>query len=296
MAVARRIRRRGWMNAAKKTPQAPEPRRPSVPHLAVRSRTGGSLAEARVYVFDIEGTLVDTVLPSLNCWTQTLAEFGHTFRTADIHRYEGMDAEDMLTELLPESECRETRELVLDKYRWRMRTEVLPTLRAFPGVRTLIADLKSRGAAVALVTTARDEELAHYRSLIEVDDLVDTVVSGGEVERGMPHPDLLEAVLERLGTRHPGDALLIGDTPYDAEAAHHVRMRAVGMLSGLYAKADLVNAGCQAVFLDPRSLHSALALPEHAAAPVAAEPGSEVGSELEVDAETVPTAPAPEAA
>lgn len=266
MAVARRIRRRGWMNAANKTNQTVEPRRPVVRHLAVRSRTGGSLAEAKAYVFVVEGAVIDTVLPSVNCWLQTLAEFGFTFRTADVHRYHGMDPEGLLDRLLPADESPETKEFILAKYRARWVAEVVPLLRPFPGVRELIGDLVSRGAKVALVTTARGEELAQYRALLGLDDPTSVqVVSGDDVARGMPHPDLLAGALDRLGVRQPGDVLLVGASPFDAEAGHAARMRSVGMLSGLFARADLIDAGCQAVFLDARSLQLALAAPEIAA-------------------------------
>lgn len=254
------------MNAANKTNQTVEPRRPVVRHLAVRSRTGGSLAEAKAYVFVVEGAVIDTVLPSVNCWLQTLAEFGFTFRTADVHRYHGMDPEGLLDRLLPDDESPETKEFILSKYRARWVAEVVPLLRPFPGVRELIGDLVSRGAKVALVTTARGEELAQYRTLLGLDDATPVqVVSGDDVTRGMPHPDLLAGALDRLGVRQPGDVLLVGASPFDAEAGHAARMRSVGMLSGLFARADLIDAGCQAVFLDARSLQLALAAPEIAA-------------------------------
>nr|WP_284694248.1 HAD hydrolase-like protein [Rhodoplanes serenus] len=265
MAVARRIRRRGWMNAANKTAADAEPRRPVVRHLAVRSRVGGSLAEARAYLLVVEGVLVDTVLPSVNCWLQTLAEFGFTFRTADVHRFQGLDAADLLDRLLPAGEAQENKEFILAKYQMRFVGEVLPTLRVMPGVRDLVADLVGRGAKVALVSAARGEELAGYRALLGLDDLVATVVSGDDVANGMPHPDRLAAALDRLGIRQPADALLVGPSPYDAEAAHLAKIRAVGMLSGLFARADLMNAGCRDVFLDPKSVRLALATSEVAA-------------------------------
>lgn len=264
MAVARRIRRRGWMTAANKTNQTVEPKRPVVRHLAVRSRAGGSLAEAKAYVFVVEGAVIDTVLTSTNCWLQTLTEFGHTFRTADVHRYHGMDPDALLDALLPVVDTPETKEFILAKYRMRWAGEVMPTLRPFPGVRELIFDLASRGAAVALVTHACGEELTQMRALLGLDETV-TVVSGDDVPRGMPHADRIGAALERLGIRQPGDALVVGASPWDAEAAHAAHTRAVGVLSGLFARADLLEAGCQSVFLDAKSLAGALATPEIAA-------------------------------
>lgn len=263
MAVARRIRRRGWMTAANKTNETVEPKRPVVRHLAVRSRTSGSLTEAKAYVFVVEGAVIDTVLPSTNCWLQTLTEFGHAFRTADLHRYHGLDPDALLDALLPDVDAPE-KEFILAKYRTRWIGEVMPTLRPFPGVRELILDLVSRGAAVALVTHARDEELAQIRTLLGLDESV-TILSGDDVARGMPHADRIGTALERLGVRHPGDALVIGASPWDAEAAHGAHTRSVGVLTGLFARADLLEAGCQSVFLDAKSLAGALARPEIAA-------------------------------
>ncbi|MFD2183433.1 HAD family hydrolase [Rhodoplanes azumiensis] len=264
MAVARRIRRRGWMTAANKANQTVEPKRPVVRHLAVRSRAGGSLAEAKAYVFVVEGAVIDTVLPSTNCWLQTLTEFGHTFRTADVHRYHGLDPDAQLDALLPSPDEPETKAFILAKYRMRWTGEVMPTLRPFPGVRELILDLASRGAAVALVTHARGDELTRTRALLGFDETV-AIVSGDDVARGMPHADRIGAALGRLAVRHPGDALVIGASPWDAEAAHAAHTRSVGMLTGLFARADLLEAGCQSVFLDAKSLAGALATPEIAA-------------------------------
>jgi HAD superfamily hydrolase (TIGR01509 family) len=249
------------MNAARKAAQ-PDTRQPVVRHLASRIPVIAPVASARAYIFDVEGTLIDTVLPSLNCWCQTLAEFGFSFRTADLHRYSGMDAKEVLARLLPQSA--ELKDFILSKYNWRFRTEVLPTVRAIPGARELVATLKLRGAKIALATTCHPDELAHYRTCLGADEFVDVFVSGDDVRRGKPHPDVIMAALKRLGGVHPGDAVFIGDTPYDAEAARQARVRSFGVLSGHFPRADLLGAGCAAIFLDPKSMSQALAAPEAA--------------------------------
>jgi HAD superfamily hydrolase (TIGR01509 family) len=137
----------------------------------------------------------------------------------------------------------------------------LPHIHAFTGVRSLFQALRAAGNTIALTTTCRPDELAHYRKCMNVDDLVDVVVTAEDVKRGKPHPDLLLAALKRLGLAHAGEAVTVGDTPYDAEAARSARMRSVGMLSGLFPRADLLGAGCTAVYLDPKSLCDALAQP-----------------------------------
>ncbi len=263
MPVARRIRRRGWMNAAKRASQL-ETSRPIVRHFpAARARAVTPVEKASVYVFDVEGTLVDTVLPALNCWCQTLEEFGLVYRTADLHRFSGLDAQEVLERLLPQRHAAE--EFILSKFVHRFRSEVLPAIRAFPGARELLATLKRGGAKIALATCCDPEELAHYRNSLNADDCIDVFVSGDDIRRGKPHPDLVTTALKRLGVAHPGEAVFVGDTPYDAEAAHRAGVRSFGMLSGHFSRADLLAAGCAAAFLDVKSLDQALAEPAAAA-------------------------------
>jgi HAD superfamily hydrolase (TIGR01509 family) len=259
MPVARRMRRRGWMNAARKATQK-DTRPKVVSHLPTRSNIA-PVAGARAYIFDVEGTLVDTVLPSLNCWCQTLSEFGFSFRTADLHRYSGMNEKEVLAQLLPDDA--EIREFILSKYTSRFRTEVLPTVRTVAGAHDLIATLKLQGAQIVLATNCEREDLDHYRACLGADEYIDAVVSGDDVRRGKPHPDVIMAALKRLGCT-PDEAVYVGDTPYDAEAARQTRVRSFGVLSGHFPRADLLAAGCSAIFLDPKSMNLALAAPQAA--------------------------------
>ncbi len=257
MAVARRLRRRGWMNAARRS--APAVRRPTPAETgAVRARPETPVPPARGFIFDIEGTLVDSVLPTLHCWCETLADFGLMFHTADLLPYSGLDGGEMLDRLLRRDQARDLKEWILAKQDMRFRSEYLPQVRAFPGVRELFLGLRAAVDKLALASNCNPDELAHYRKCMNIDDLVDAVVAGDEVKRGKPHPDVLLLALKRLGLAHPVDVVVVGDTPYDAEAAHQARMRAVGMLSGLFPRADLLAAGCTAIYLDPKSMRMAL--------------------------------------
>ena len=260
MAVARRLRRRGWMNAAKRA-APPVQRRPVIDPGSLRTRPVMPVPRARAFIFDVEGTLVDSVLPTLHSWCDALADFGFSFHTADLHQYSGLSGKDLLEKLLPREQVKEQGEWILAKQELRFRTDLLPQIHAFTGVRDLFVALRAAGNKLALATTCHPEELAHYRKCMNIDDLVDVVVTGEEVKRGRPHPDLLLTALRRLGLTHAGDAVAVGDTPYDAEAAFRARMRSVGMLSGLFPRADLLSAGCTAIYLDPKSLFEALEQP-----------------------------------
>jgi HAD superfamily hydrolase (TIGR01509 family) len=255
------MRRRGWMNAAKRSAPVAERRPPVVHVMSLRTRPHYAVGKARAFIFDVEGTLVDSVLPTLHCWCETLAEFGFVFRTADLHQHSGMDGADMLSRLLPREAFKELKDWILSKQDTRYRADYLPQIRAFPGTRGLLETIRAGGAKIALATTCNAEDLTQYRKCMNVDDLVDAVVCGDDVKRGKPHPDLLLLALKRLGVTHPGEAVAVGDTPYDAEAARHARMPSIGMLSGLFPRADLLAAGHSAIFLDPISLYQAIAEP-----------------------------------
>lgn len=248
------------MNAAKRT-APPAHRRPAIDPGSLRTRPSMPVPAARAYIFDVEGTLVDSVLPTLHSWCDTLAEFGFLFHTADLHRYSGLDGTEMLEHLLSREQLREQKDWILAKQDLKFRSDMLPQIHAFTGVRELFEALRASGNKIALATTCHPDEFAHYRRCMNVDDLVDAVVTGDDVKRHKPHPDLLVAAVKRLGLAHAAEAVAVGDTPYDAQAAHGARMRSVGMLSGLFPRADLVSAGCSAIYLDPKSMHDALHQP-----------------------------------
>src|SRR5438477_12964071 len=91
---------------------------------------------AEVFIFDVEGTLVDAMMPTLRCWRETLEHFGHDVSLAELHRLAGMDGEEMLTQLLPDASRAERKE-IMEQEGKRFREGYLPHIRAFPGVREL---------------------------------------------------------------------------------------------------------------------------------------------------------------
>lgn len=254
--VARRMRRRGWIKGGAKSPAAQNTRKVLHTNFPPRARAVPLVQQAQAYVFDIEGTLIDTALPVLNLWRETLAEFGFTFGTADLHRLSGMSRRDMLAHLLVTDEDREVAEFVLNKFRIRYRNELLPNLRPLPGARALLAKLKQRGIRVAVTTAADAEELIQYREKLQADDWVDAFVC--DADDGTTGSDRVKLALAQLGIGQPDDAIYVGDTPYDAEAARAACVRSYGLLSGHFARADLLEAGCVAVFLDPQGLSDAM--------------------------------------
>jgi phosphoglycolate phosphatase-like HAD superfamily hydrolase len=204
----------------------------------------------RAVVFDVEGTLVDAVLPTLRCWQETLAEFGLSFTTAELHQYSGLGSDEMLDRLLPSPATKFEKARVLRSQADRYRAHYLPHVVAFPGGRELLETLRAGGIRVAVATGCAKDELARYLELARCADLIDASACGDEVKRHKPHPDLLRKVLECMKLAATRDVAAIGDTPFDARAALAAGVDPIGVLTGHFSRSDLVEAGCNSVLRD----------------------------------------------
>jgi phosphoglycolate phosphatase-like HAD superfamily hydrolase len=202
----------------------------------------------RAFVFDVEGTLVDNVLATLQCWSETLAEIGYSASVADLHPYSGMDGRRMLRRLINRHDPKQLDHIVaLQGERYRLR--YLPHIRPFAGVRRLFALIKQTDAKIALATSCGPDELARYRAIMSVDDLIDCACSSDDVKHEKPSPDVVSLAARKL--RLPaGQIAMVGDTPYDAEAACAAGLVSIGVQSGHFSRSDLMDAGCAAVFFD----------------------------------------------
>jgi HAD superfamily hydrolase (TIGR01509 family) len=127
-------------------------------------------------------------------------------------------------------------------------------VRAFPAVRALFARIKQDGKKIALASSAKEEELKIYKEIAHITDLVEEETSADDADKSKPHPDIFEAALAHLGDPLRERVFVVGDTPYDAEAAGKVGLRTVGVLCGSFSEQDLRAAGCTAIFRDPADL------------------------------------------
>ena len=238
-------------------------RKIATPRTSRRARaTRPTWIDAEVFVFDVEGTLVDAMMPTLRCWRETLEAFGHDVSLAEIHRYAGMDADDMLAKLLPGITKNERHELI-EREGARFPEDYLAHIPPLPGGRVLLQELKRSGRKVALATDCAKDQLTHYLAVAAIGDLVDAIACGDDIKRGKPAPPVLDIALRRARAGRKV-AVLIGDTPFDAQAARKAGVAALGVLTGHFSDAQLSEAGCHAVFRDLVALRAAL--PQNVAA------------------------------
>jgi phosphoglycolate phosphatase-like HAD superfamily hydrolase len=223
---------------------------------------GPRWTDAEVFVFDVEGTIVDAMMPTLRCWRETLEAFGHDVSLAEIHHYAGMDSDEMLTKLLPGT-TKKQRDEMIEKQGARFREDYLAHIPPLPGGRALLQELKRSGRKVALATDCAKEQLRHYLEVTDIEGLVDAIACDEDIRRGKPAPEVVEVALRRVRAgRKP--SVLVGDTPYDAQAAPRAGAIPVGVLTGHFSERELSDAGCRAVFRDLAALHAAMMRPAEA--------------------------------
>jgi HAD superfamily hydrolase (TIGR01549 family) len=205
-------------------------------------------------IFDIDGTLIDSVDAHARSWQQAFRHFGREFPFERVRHQIGKGGDQLMRVFLTESEIGEFGK-ALEEYRLDLfQREYLPRVRAFPSVRPLFERVLVDGKKVALASSAKETELATYKQIAGIEDLIHEETSSDDAERSKPHPDIFEAALGRLKGVEPRRAIVVGDTPYDAEAAGKAGLRTVGVLCGGFPEEELRGAGCIALYRDPADL------------------------------------------
>ena len=204
-------------------------------------------------IFDVDGTLLDSVDLHAEAWRQALLHFGCAVSFADVRKQIGKGGDQLMPVFLPKDVV-EQRGREIEQYRSELfKRDFLPKVRPFPKVRDLFERIQADGYKVALASSAKKEELETYKKLAGIEDLLDAETSSDDAEKSKPHPDIFLAALDHAGLK-PGDAIIVGDSPYDAEAARRAGVRIVGVLCGGFPEEWLRSAGCESIFRDPADL------------------------------------------
>ena len=208
-------------------------------------------------IFDIDGTLVDSVDLHAECWKETFCQFGIEAPFAQIRGQIGKGGDQLLPVFMAEDDIKE-RGAEIEEYRSALfKRRYLPKVRPFPKVRELFKRLHNDGVKIALASSAKRDEIGSYKKIAGIADLVDEELSGDDVERSKPYPDIFQAALGRLHQFSTDTVLAVGDSPYDAESAGKAGLRTIGVLCGGFTERDLLLAGCVALYRDPAELLAA---------------------------------------
>jgi HAD superfamily hydrolase (TIGR01509 family) len=211
------------------------------------------MARPEAALFDVDGTLVDTVDLHARAWQEALRKFGKDVSVDDLRRQIGKGGDELMPVFLSREELARDGE-ALERFRsehWRR--EYMPRVRPLPGAADLVRRAHRAGLRVALASSGKEDEVAHNRRLLGIDDLLHGATTSDDAERSKPHPDIFEAALARVHAA-PARAVAVGDSPWDALAARRAGVRTVGLLSGGFPEQDLRDAGCVAIYAGPADL------------------------------------------
>lgn len=212
------------------------------------------MSGAPAFVFDLDGTLVDSVYEHVLAWREALERVGVELSVWRIHRRIGMSGGLLVDALLRETARQVTPEQTeqMKRYHAEAYARLSGSVRPLPGARELLRHLSELGIPWAIGTSGWMQSARPMLELLGVPASV-PVVTRDQVEHAKPDPDLFIAAVDRLGVAVT-DAVVVGDSVWDLLAARRARALAVGLLSGGYGQDELERAGAYRVYQDPADL------------------------------------------
>jgi HAD superfamily hydrolase (TIGR01549 family) len=197
----------------------------------------------KAVLLDVDGTLIDSNYQHALAWYRALRERGRTFALYELHRHIGMGGDQLVKSVAGEEFDAEHGEAAKEAQKLRFR-EIAGDLSPLDGAQDLIKELLDRGCDVVLASSGNAEDVGRSMELLEATDLKHT--TSDDVEQTKPEPDLIKAALELADG--DGDALLVGDSTWDCEAAQRAGVRTIGVLTGGFSEEELREAGAERVY------------------------------------------------
>jgi HAD superfamily hydrolase (TIGR01509 family) len=195
-------------------------------------------------ILDLDGTLVDTNYQHALAWFRAFRDHGIVLPVWRCHRHIGMGGDQLVAALAGDEAERERGDALREAENEHYQ-ELIDETEPLAGAREFLETLKRRGHVVVLASSAKQHELDHYLDLLGARELADAWTSSADVEKTKPHPDLVLAALEKAGTR---DAVMVGDTTWDCEAAGRAGIATIAVRTGGFSTEELRDAGAAAVF------------------------------------------------
>jgi HAD superfamily hydrolase (TIGR01509 family) len=204
-------------------------------------------------IFDLDGTLLDSVDLHAIAWHEAMVKFGHDVSFEQARSQIGKGGDKLIPTFLNAAERKDHGE-ELEKWRSdRFKSRYLSLIRPFSAVPDLLQRARDAGFRIAIASSAKKEELNKYLEIADISHLVEHATSSEDVEESKPAPDIFEVVLKKLKIEGK-DAVAIGDSPYDAAAAGKADVRTISVLCGGFTESELRMAGCVEVYPGPAAL------------------------------------------
>jgi HAD superfamily hydrolase (TIGR01509 family) len=195
-------------------------------------------------ILDIDGTLVDSNYHHTVAWYRAFRQHRIVLPVWRIHRHIGMGGDQMVVALAGD-EAEEEKGDDIRAAEKALYTALIEEVEPLAEARDLICDLKDGGCTVVLASSAKEEEVDRYLDLLDARNLADAWTTSADVEKTKPHPDLVVAALEHAGDH---DAVMVGDSVWDCEAAKRAGIKTLAVLTGGFSAAELKDAGAMDVY------------------------------------------------
>lgn len=210
----------------------------------------------RAVLLDVDGTLIDSNDAHARSWVDAFAEAGHPVPYEKVRKLIGMGGDKLMPTASGIEEDSPEGKRIADRRKQIFMTQYVPKLRAFPQTRALLDRLQALGLKLVVATSAKSDELDALLKVAQAPELKDTATTSSDADNSKPDPDIVEAAVERTG--HPAaEVVMIGDTPYDLEAATRAGVPLIALRSGGWSDEEL--KGAIAVYQDPADLLAHLA-------------------------------------
>jgi len=206
------------------------------------------------FIFDIDGTLLDSNDFHAQAWVETFAAYGKRISFNSVRPRMGEGADQLLPEFLDKKEIKEIGKDLSKLSGEIFKRNYFAKVRPFPKVRALFKKIRQSGARIALASSADAGEVKKYEKIARIQDLVEQSTSADDANKSKPSPDIFQAALKLLGHPRHDSVLVIGDSPFDAMAAKKANIPVIGVLCGGFSKKILKANGCRAVYQDPADL------------------------------------------
>jgi HAD superfamily hydrolase (TIGR01509 family) len=202
---------------------------------------------------DIDGTLVDSNALHAEAWRRAFEQFGIHIGFDEAWRQIGKGGDNLIPVFAAPGDLERLKEPLKQLRKEIFHRDYMPRVVSFPKSREMLLRVKESGKKIALATSGDEEDLATYGRIVGMDDLIEKASSSADAKHSKPDPDIFAAALKKVGMR-PEQAIGLGDTPYDAEAAGKLGIPVIGLTSGGWKEDDLRDAGCVEVYRSPADL------------------------------------------
>ena len=208
----------------------------------------------KAVLFDIDGTLLDSVDLHAESWVRAFAHFGVEADFREVRGHIGEGADHLLPAFLPNGTSRERMKEIEDYRSHLFKKDYLPKVRPFPKVKELFERIKEDGRKVALASSCTEDEIGEYENIAAISDMVDCESTSDDAQASKPAPDIFLKAVERVAPITAQECIIVGDTHYDGEAARRAGIPFIGVLCGGSSELQLREAGAVAIYKDPADL------------------------------------------